>query len=500
MSTAEFLATGGLPVAVLLGLAVVWAVVSVVWTLLAITRIRVPAPLWWLFPALVLTAGGALSLWEASQVDAALALMGDDPRTTLQGLAESSVPLYVAALITAVGLGINAPFLAAANIVRAGDFPRWKVAHAIPAAIAVLGAPLGLLASIPTAVVGLSGGLAIAVASIRLGAGDDRRRMVAGRAFVGAIAMCAPLALGIAHVVGNRLAVLHANVHASYAERADLLDAADAALPWLLAGDGLVAASLFLASLGTLLPVSRAVIDGRTSGGLLFSAFLAILPALAVTPALLPLLDIQSIDEHAERQAALRDTGIELVEIPRDLDATSPWSPGTTVTVGVYWARVDDERVLPFKEGRVDDSELDEGHAMSIATAIRPLRFDPVRIEVDRRADVHRLAPVLLALRQAGIDDACFVVRSRTGRFACLPVQLDAPTNEKTQLLLRSVDATVIEGEADPEFIEMADSEARLDGAEPPIVVHPDREISAQRLLESVAHITAVSDAPLMAL
>ncbi len=500
MSTAEYLASGTVPVAVLLGLAVVWAVVSVGWTILAIARIRVPAPLWWLFPTLVLTAGGAFALYTQVQLDGSVVMDDAGRRTEMLALVETVLPVHLAALITAIGLAINAPFLAAANIARAGAFPRWKPVHAAVAGIALLAAPLGFLSSFWTVLAGVSGAFAIALASVRLGAGADRRRMVAGRAFVGAIATLTPLALGIVHFVGNRLAVLRANLDVGYGEREALIDAADAALPWMLAGDALVATGLFIAAMGALTPVSKAVIDGRTSGGLLFSVFLTAAPALAVTPAILPLFDIQSIDEHADRQAILRDTGIDLVEIPRDLDATSPWSPGTTVTVGVYWARVEDERVLPFKEGRVDDTELDNGHAMPIATAIRPVRYDPVRIEVDRRADIHRLGPVLLALRQAGIEDACFVVRSRTGRFACLPVQLHAPTTEKTQLLLRSIDATVIEGQSDPEILKMTDAEARLDGAEPPIVVHPDREISAQRLLESLAHITAVSDAPLLAL
>ncbi|MCB9673831.1 MAG: hypothetical protein H6737_01865 [Alphaproteobacteria bacterium] len=492
----ELLVRAGPAVYVVLGLVVAWAFVSVVWTALAIGRIRVPAPFWWLFPALVLTAGGAGTLVHLSQLDAALQVMDASPALELAGRAEAGLPLWLAAWATAIGLLISAPFMAAANVARAGEFPKWKPAHAAPAALALVLSLAGFASGFVAVGFGLVGAFSVALAAVRLGVADDRRRMVAGRAFVGAIATMSLVALALAHFVGNRLRVLDIWATASFDARGKLLAEAEGALPFLVGGDLVVAAAVAVASLGTLAPVARAVLDGRTSGGFLFSTFVAILPAAAVAPATTPLFVYETFDEAGARQAALRRMGIDLVQT----EANAPWTPGTPVTIGVYWAHVSDERTLPYKDGRVDDGDLDGGAAIPIASAIRAVRYDPVRVEVDRRADIRRVAPVLLALRQEGVRDACIVVRSATGALGCLTLNLAEPAEEPAHVLLRSIDATLIEGEAEAEALDLAKDGARLGEVARPIVVHPDHSVSAQRLVEALARIAAASEPPLLAL
>jgi len=473
----DLLLSAGPALYALLGLAGLWALVTLVWAGLSIGRFRLPAPLWWFFPGLTLAVGGFTAGFAP----------GPQNSATLLGLT---------ATLTACGLLLSAPLLAIGNIARAGDFPKWKPGHAAPALIGLIGVVVGLASGPFASLFALIGTVSIGLAAVRLGTGDDRRRMVAGRAFIGSIATCAALALALAHFLHQRLSVLDIWATAPYSERAELLSALDTSLLWGLIGDLGVALALALAAAGTLVPVTRALLDGRTSGGFLFSTFLAILPAAGVAPALLPLLQIEGVDELAERQIALRRAGIDLVQT----EATAAWTPGTPVTVGVYWVTLGGERVLPFKDGRVDSSQLENGYAMPIAEAITPFTGGPIRLEIDRRTDLVRLSPVLLALRREGVDAVCFVVRSPTGAPGCLDARLSAPSDESTQILLRSTDATLIDGESEPEPIDLAADAERLSSVSHPAVLHLDRSVSAQRLLEALSRINRAGEPPLLGL
>lgn len=482
--------TGPLAYPVLI-IAGAWILYALLHGLAALGRRRLPAPLYWLFPALVLAAGGGGALFVQSEMTAALAGAGAAAqRIEVLGYADTGVLIYLATAATTAILVASGPWLALANVARGGKGARWTPTHALPAVVAAVVSLTGFVSGPLTVGVGLVGAFSIGLASIRVGRASELRRHAAGRALIGAIATGSAASLALVLLVSRSIERLEATANAPYTERQAILDGIRDATPWEVGGALAVAVALAVASLATLAPVGRALLDGRTSGGFLFSVFLAIVPAATLAPSILPLTQADLPDAAGQRQQALRRLGIELVEAAPQ----APWTPGIPVTLGVYWVHVDDTRALPFLDGAIAPESLDGQAALPIMEALAG-RDGEVRLEVDRRVDMKRLNPVLHALQRRGHTDICFVVRTRTGTPGCQPASLADPGRDDAHLLLRSMDATLVMGDAEPVVVAIDSVVEQL--GERRLVVHGREDVSATRLVQALVHLTE-SDPPIL--
>ncbi|MCA9571612.1 MAG: hypothetical protein KC656_27425, partial [Myxococcales bacterium] len=374
----------------------------------------------------------------------------------------------------AFGLFVSAPLLALANVVRPGPGARWTPLHAAAAVPAVALASLGLMAGPVTFVGAIVSAGSVGVASLRLGRGRDGRRMAATRGLVASLGVGGSLALALAHPLQVRLQAIRIWTRMPF-------DQQDAALALLddpmraLSGDLGVAAILVICGVIALLPVVSKVVDARASAGFVVSILGFGVLASAVLLPLRPLGDATRPNPARDRRVALETAGVVLPIAP----ATADWHPGTHVTVGLYWATSGGERVLPYKEGL--PAPTDDYQALD--HALRAGLGADLVLEVDHRADVRRLAPILRHAFHLGYTGACLVVQDERGVMGCQALRLGTPADAEHHLLVQRDTLVYIAGEEPVELD--ADGLATIEG---PVALHLDDALGADRLFAILGH------------
>ncbi len=389
-----------------------WLACLVLGMALLVIRIRPPSLLFWAGPA----AFTLLALGAALSVD-------PTPRTFLPALLRAD----------AAGLLASALLVAIAQL-RAGPGAKWTPFHAASTVPVFALCPVGTLGTatlaqrVETCSAALLGLTAVALASLRLGTGADGRRTATARVLVASFGGIACLCLAAAHHLTGP--------------------------GW---GLGAVAASALpiLGGAIAVAPAARLLIDLRASAGFVTSFLLILFTAAAVLALGATPEPVPTVDPLQSRLDAIERAGIEL---PSG-SGNARWRPGTTVTVGLYWARIDGRRVLPYRRGEPVPEALDA------LDAALPRPIDHLVLEADRRAGISHLRPLL-----ERASSICLVVRETPERLGCIDARPTDRTSER-HLLLRPDELVLI----DPDGTRPLTPGEPLPGDEPLTVhLHPD--------------------------
>ena len=104
-------------------------------------------------------------------------------------------------------------------------------------------------------------------------------------------------------------------------------------------------------------------------------------------------------------------------------------------------------------------------------------------LEVDHRADVRRLAPILRHAFHLGYTGACLVVQDERGVMGCQALRLGTPADAEHHLLVQRDTLVYIAGEEPVELD--ADGLATIEG---PVALHLDDALGADRLFAILGH------------
>jgi hypothetical protein len=461
----------------LLAVAAGWGASLLLSVVLLLLRRRPLSILLWLGPAAMLLVGGAASIVAQVRLGIAMNAVEVAARdgTELLGLRRALSPLIVALWTTATGCVLSALCIALATIARPGPRGRFSPLHAGGAVIALLLTPLALSAGPAAFAIVVGGALAQGLVTLRFGRGRDARRMASARALVASFTVFSALALVLALPLAHRLDALTIWATLPVAEQ-------DAALVGLgpivqpITGTLGVAGVLVMTGFIGLLPVARHVVDARSAAGFVLSLLLMGTVVGGLVVPVMPLSRVERPDPAADRVAALASRGIVLP----DARATAPWVTGTYLTVGLYWAHLDDERVLPFRDGRPGPPDDED----ALDARLRDGLDGPLVIEADHRVDAPRLVPLLARAYALGHTQVCFVMADARGALGCQLVTLGEATDADHHLLVQPDELIHVHEEAQGVTLGAVGS---LPG---PLALHLHDELPMERLWPVLAQRT----------
>ncbi len=299
---------------IIIGLVLAW---------LGATRYRLPAVLFVVFPCLTLTLGSVGAIMDFQSGLPFVALETDENDACLRMAAVLGYTLYntgLATLLAAMGFLTGAWLIALTQFVRPGGRAETIPVHAaVPAALALLGAiPIALFGGFGGAAIAVCGGLAIALASVRVPRVEqDEQRIAAGRAAVAALCVLAALFSALYDVEWGRSLVHSAMSSASAETRQILLAGTD--LSHLFTGRGplMAAGVLFFSGLASVFPLARHLGNRRSIRSGLALVAVVLVPTATVgtlEATIAPAIDqvrpwINGVDL---RLVQLKEMGIEL--------------------------------------------------------------------------------------------------------------------------------------------------------------------------------------------
>ena len=399
---------------------------------------RVPAPLWGLPAALVVTVALAAS-WQ--QLGEVLALAEGHSRGAASTLVitggAAALPPALWGSALGGGLAILAAWLLAlVPLVRREPGSRWSSSHAVlPAVLAAGGAPILARFTPPIApLIVLVASLPCVMAALRCARPEARASAVgsglaSARFSVAVLATLGALALAQAVRIHSAWAVMRAVGVAAATTKLQLL----AALKHHHAGPATILAALVVLVVGAavVVPVARRAWDRKAvvSGLLLLGLAL---PALGARHMLADRLD--QVREAArpwyeDRVESLASKGLELprstsLKLPKDMLSVSV-SPGSLTVDGL---------ALP-RDGELRDGlhwplfQALDGHAVQYASLVddhEPFR-GTLLLEVHRTLRWDELEPVLGAIVGARFQDAAVAVADERRHLRVLDLSLVGP-------------------------------------------------------------------------
>lgn len=460
----------------LLIVALGWAAAVLLYCGLLLFRRRPPSLLLWCGPGATLLVVSATSWWTQQGIDARLTLAGvqgaERAAASLTALRVALTPLMAGLYVVAIGCTITAVCVAMANVARTGPKGRLTLLHAGGALPALAAAPFGLMAGLDVFTVAVVNAAALAVSSTRMGIGADARRMAAARALVAALGVASLLALTLTLPLGYRLAALRIWVEQPHADQPAALAALGSPFDAIVSSLG-VAAVFVVCGFIVLLPVARYVVNARAGAGFVMAFLGMAATAASLALPLHPLTQLRQPNPMLDRRIALEAAGIVLPVKAK----THSWVAGTHAMVGLYWATVEGERLIPFQEGRVSGA-LDED---ALDNALRQGVGNPLVVEADYRADLPRLSPLLQAAQAIGTKQVCFVVQDEQGQMACQSVRLGKATEAEHHLLVQPDELVYIQ--ETPRVVRLEE----LSSLPGPLAVHPHPNLTGDRLFTVLA-------------
>lgn len=437
--------------------------------LLWVMRWRPPALFFWSAPALLLIGAGVASWQHYDGADPIWRPLPASPPNAAQLYAEGMAvaPIATGAWVLAVALTLCGCLLGIANIVRAGENARWTLKYAFfTGLLASVGLSSALFVGLEALPIAGAGAVVLPLATLRLGRKKDGKRMAAGRGFVAGTFAGAAASLG--------LALMATGLHERLVSWADGRTLAVPVLPQI-GGASFLACIFILAGMVAMLPHAKRVLDARSAAGVLFSVFWLGPVAAAVLPPLQEAAELPQPDPQANHQLVLRKLGIDLV-----MQDGAPWKPMPAMIVSPYWAYWGDERIVPFKAGRVPANKLLDDVAVDALDKLTPITNGTVGFEVDEAVDFMRLRPLLRAAQAAELHRIFFVTRTDTGALRLVPASVEPAPDGGVHILLTPEKMTWIDGaEAHPTDL------AELTGKS--FVLHVDDLTVMPRIIEVLA-------------